>query len=249
MADIIDFNSKKQQDNTIRDLASMLGAEMPNNGLFEQVSEAIGDKMTRLALLYQIAKEACALIEAAGLDPNGFDLDDDALDAFFTAEIEEADLEQLPPELLWNGPRLWCEGQGYEVRVASTVVIAGEENTAYAIDILKLEEGADHWLCWTEGKWQAGPPEDAFEYVDALRHDMLDGDDDGECDWFDDEDEEWDASVESMVLPQNVINTLIKAGINKIEDLKHMTDAQLLAIKGIGKKALADIHEALEYED
>ena len=31
--------------------------------------------------------------------------------------------------------------------------------------------------------------------------------------------------------------------------MKQMKDEQLLAIKGIGKKSLADIHDALEFED
>lgn len=50
-------------------------------------------------------------------------------------------------------------------------------------------------------------------------------------------------------MPPNVIEALQRAGIEKIADLARMTDTELLAIRGIGKKSLADIREALEYED
>ena len=181
---------------------------------------------------------------------DGFDLDDETFNAFLLTEIEEADLEHLSSDQLWNGPRFYYEGQGFEVRVASTVAFSEDDNTVFSIDILKLEDGADHWLFWSDGKWQAGPPEDVFDYIDALRQDMLDEDDDGEYAWFDDDDDdEWENSVGSMLLPPNVIEALQRAGIEKIADLARMTDTELLAIRGIGKKSLADIREALEYED
>ena len=38
-------------------------------------------------------------------------------------------------------------------------------------------------------------------------------------------------------------------GLHTIEELKSMTDADLLRMKGIGKARVAEIMEALEYED
>ena len=252
MADIIDFNKKKKaaSGGAPFDIASLIGKTMPENELTGQVVTAIADKMSRLILLTEIAKEASGLIQDAGFDPDEFNLDDEAFNIFLTTEIEEGDLEHMSTNQLWNGPRFYFEGQGFEVRVASTVAFDADDNTVFSIDILKLDDGADRWLFWSNGGWQAGPPEDVFDYVDALHQDMLDEDDDGEYSWSgDDDDDEWESSIDSMMMPPNVIEALRRAGIVKIADLAHMTDAELLSIKGIGKKSLADIREALEYED
>jgi DNA-directed RNA polymerase alpha subunit len=94
---------------------------------------------------------------------------------------------------------------------------------------------------FNEGTWYEGPPEDVFDFLIAQREDaIIDGDE-----W----DEEWEASIDSMLLPPNVINALHNAGFHEIEELKKLSDADLLKIKGIGKKSLEDIREALEYED
>lgn len=257
MADFVDFNDVKRkqskknaQNESISEIAALFEGDRPDNALLEQTARAVMDKAARLALLTEIAREACTLIKKAGFDPGAFELDEDALNYFLIAEIDEADLEDVSPDVLWNGPRYCFEGKGFEVRVASTVAIRDEESMAFSIDILKLDDGKDHWKTWVNGKWQAGPPEDAFEYIDAMRTDMLDDDDDGAYPWFDDDgDDAWESGVESMLLPPNVIRALLEAGIEEIDALKQMTDEQLLAIKGIGKKSLADIHDALEFED
>ena len=82
-----------------------------------------------------------------------------------------------------------------------------------------------------------------------MRDDMLDDDDDGEYEWFDDEDEEWESSIDSMLLSPATIDALHAAGIYAIDELKKMSDTELLHIKGIGKKRVEEIKEALEYED
>lgn len=52
-----------------------------------------------------------------------------------------------------------------------------------------------------------------------------------------------------MMLSPAVITTLHGAGIYTIDELREMTDEELLQIKGIGKARVAEIREALEYED
>jgi len=39
------------------------------------------------------------------------------------------------------------------------------------------------------------------------------------------------------------------ADVHTIEELKELTDDDLLKVKGIGKARVAEIREALEYED
>ena len=46
-----------------------------------------------------------------------------------------------------------------------------------------------------------------------------------------------------------IIAALGRAGIETIEQLANMTEREVLAIKGIGKKALEDIKDALDFED
>ena len=43
-------------------------------------------------------------------------------------------------------------------------------------------------------------------------------------------------------LPKRIITILENAGINTIADLDERTDEELLAINGIGKKAMEEIH-------
>ena len=46
-----------------------------------------------------------------------------------------------------------------------------------------------------------------------------------------------------------IIAALGRAGIETIDQLTEMTEKEVLAIKGIGKKALEDIRDALDFED
>ena len=68
--------------------------------------------------------------------------------------------------------------------------------------------------------------------------------------WDDeDDDDEWEASIDSMILSPGTVTALHNAGIHTIDELKGMADEQLLRLKGIGKARVAEIREALEYED
>jgi len=49
-------------------------------------------------------------------------------------------------------------------------------------------------------------------------------------------------------LSERTRNALIKNGIEFVEDLEKMTRSELLAMKGVGKKAVDEIQEALEHE-
>ena len=52
-----------------------------------------------------------------------------------------------------------------------------------------------------------------------------------------------------MLLSPGTMTVLHEADINTIDELQGMTDEQLLRIKGIGKARVAEIREALEYEE
>ena len=52
-----------------------------------------------------------------------------------------------------------------------------------------------------------------------------------------------------MLLSPGTVTVLHEAGIHTIDELKELTDAELIRIKGIGKARVAEIREALEYED
>ena len=61
--------------------------------------------------------------------------------------------------------------------------------------------------------------------------------------------DEWASPIESMLLSPGTVTVLHEAGIHTIDELKGMTDEELLQIRGIGKARVAEIREALEYED
>ena len=52
-----------------------------------------------------------------------------------------------------------------------------------------------------------------------------------------------------MLLSPGTMTVLHEADINTIDELQGMTDEQFLRIKGIGKARVAEIREALEYEE
>ena len=67
--------------------------------------------------------------------------------------------------------------------------------------------------------------------------------------WDDEDDDEWESSIDSMILSPGTMTVLHEAGIHTIDELKELTDAELIRIKGIGKARVAEIREALEYEE
>ena len=78
-----------------------------------------------------------------------------------------------------------------------------------------------------------------FDFLTAEREDI----------WDDDDDDEWESSIDSMLLSPGTMTVLHEADINTIDELQGMTDEQFLRIKGIGKARVAEIREALEYEE
>ncbi len=99
-------------------------------------------------------------------------------------------------------------------------------------------------------------------YPSDSRWDDDDWDDD---DWDDDEDVRYDcrlrlkfyvpdsAGIEELLrfkygLPPSTVKALLEGGVSSVDDLARMSDQQLLAIKGIGPKALARIRGSLPEE-
>jgi len=95
---------------------------------------------------------------------------------------------------------------------------------------------------WHDGVWERDEYLEAVEeelrlrQIERLGPSAL-GYDDG-TDWKD--------SIESTVLSQGTIMALHEEGIHTIEELKELTDDDLLKVKGIGKARVAEIREALE---
>ena len=253
---IIDFNSRKESKKQpkplplnghqrILEALDNYLATLPQNGLMAEAA-ALVTELTGRAMLYStIAAKASEVIEGAGLDPDDFELDDDSFGRFLQIEIEDDDLEDEELndyEHLWNGPLFdWEDGETV-YRVATTIIISARGSGTLGMDLLRIGEDDSRWQMYNEGKWFEGPPEDVFDFLVAQREGGILDDDE----WDDDE---WENSIDSMFLSRSVITALHNAGIHTIEELKEMSDAELLRLKGIGKARVAEIREALEYED
>lgn len=191
--------------------------------------------------------------------PDHFELDEDSYDRFMDLEIDERDEKEFMStvddetldsrEYIWNGPWFDCEDGNTTYRVATSVILNAQGIGVLGMDLLRRGWDDDFWEMFDGKNWLEGPQEDVFDYLVSMRDDMLDDDDDGEYEWFDDEDEEWESSIDSMLLSPATIDALHAAGIYAIDELKKMSDTDLLGIKGIGKKRVEEIREALEYAD
>lgn len=262
---IVDFNSRraikstagnsKQAFNSLTEFLTSL----PQNALMADVAERFAEQIGRLVLYATIVAKVSELIESAGLDPDHFELDEDSYDRFMDLEIDERDEKEFMStvvdetldrrENIWNGPWFDWEDGDTTYRVATSVILNAQGIGALGMDLLRRGWDDDFWEMFDGKNWLEGPPEDVFDYLVSMRDDMLDDDDDGEYEWFDDEDEEWESSIDSMLLSPATIDALHAAGIYAIDELKKMSDTELLRIKGIGKKRVEEIKEALEYED
>lgn len=251
---IIDFNSRKASKKQpeplpmigpqhVMDALTEFFSSLPQNGLMEEAGGLAAEMVGRVMLYTTIVAKVSEVITNAGLDPDNFELDDESYARFMQIDItddEPLDEDALNDhENLWNGPWFDWSDEDTTYRVATTIIISSQGIGALGMDLLRIGDDDSHWQMYNEGKWYEGPPEDVFDFLVAQREDM----------WDDDEDEEWEASIDSMLLPPSVITALHNAGIHEIEELKELSDADLLKIKGIGKKSLEDIREALEYED
>ena len=222
-------------------------ATLPQNGILAEAEELVAE-LTGRALLYTgIATKASETISNAGLNPDHFELDEDSFGRFLQLEIQDGDIGEdalEDRENLWNGPWFDAEDGDMDYRVATTVIINTKGIVAVGMDLLRKNRwDDDYWQIFDEGKWHKGPPEDVFDFLVAQREDMLDDDE------WDEDDDEWEKSIESMLLSPGTITALHEAGILTIDELKEMTDKELLRIKGIGKGRVAEIRDALEYED
>lgn len=154
-------------------------------------------------------------------------------------EITDDDADLNDHDNLWNGPWYDWEDGETDYRVVTTVIISFQGVGKLGIDLLRIAEDDSHWQMYNEGKWYEGPPADVFDFLTAERENI----------WDDDDDDEWESSIDSMLLSPGTMTVLHEADINTIDELQGMTDEQLLRIKGIGKARVAEIREALEYEE
>ena len=218
MSNIIDFDSLRNQ---------MGSASGP---LFEQAAEYAADRIFRSALLLQISAEADAKIKEIGLDPANFEIDEESLDRFYETET------LMDDDAMWNGPWFDWEDDEFLYRVASKPVLDKEGVCPSIIDVLRIEEDADEWQIWDDGKWvDDGPPEDFFE-LSADEMMML-------------REEEEQLELSDLPLISGTHMILTNAGIDSIAALQEKTDQELLGIRGIGKARLADIREQLQPEN
>ena len=248
---IIDFNSRKKsmaQSKPLsmdgpRRIIEALGdyfAALPQNGLMAEAAQLVSELTGRAILYSTVAASASNVISNAGLDPDNFELDHDSFGRFLRLEIADDEADINDHDNLWNGPWYDWEDGETDYRVATTVIISSQGVGTLVVDLLRIAEDDSHWQMYNEGKWYDGPPADAFDFLIAKREDMWDDEDD---------DDEWESSIDSMFLSPGTMAVLHEAGVHTIEELKGMTDAGLLRLKGIGRARLAEIREALEYED
>ena len=247
---IIEFNSRKQSKAPSKPLSmdapqrimEALGdyfASLPQNGLMAEAAQLVSELTGRAILYSMVAASASTVITNAGLNPDNFELDNDSFGRFLRLEITDDDADLNDHDNLWNGPWYDWEDGETDYRVATTVIISSQGVGTLGIDLLRIAEDDSHWQMYNEGKWYEGPPADVFDFLEAEREDM----------WDDDDDDEWESSIDSMLLSPGTMTVLHEAGIHTIDELKGMTDTELLQIKGIGKARVAEIREALEYEE
>lgn len=274
---IIDFNRQKKRKGSLpgnqpiaddRIQASARGISealvqhfsiLPQNELLRATGNYVVEKVSMLIMLGFVATKVSEVLESAGLDPNNFTVDEDSLDLFMDLEETEVDVEAFMKavsendesalELLWNGPYYdWNMETGMTYRAATTIFKQAMGEFGLSIDLLRIGEDDDNWQIYNDGLWLDGPSEGFFEYLEARREGWFDDDfsDEDDEDW---DDEDWENSIDSMLLSANITSALHGAGIDTIDALKKLTDAELFAIKGIGRKSIQNIREALEIED
>ena len=226
-------------------------ASAPRNNLMADVARSVHDKITRLLILTDIAAKASDLLSAYGFDPNNFYLEDESLNRYLSGEMDEGE------RALWNGPFFdWDADDDYDttVRVVSTIRVTAEDENDTSIqlglEIFKLGEDDDNWQRFADGEWvDDGPPAGMFDDPDALgfdEDDWEDGDGEDEDDWYEDDDEN---SIYMYDFGNTALKALTLAGIDTVDQLKAMSDAEMAAIPGLDAKNLARIKKVLSYDD
>ena len=226
-------------------------ASVPRNDLMADVAQSVHDKITRLLILTDIASKASDLLSAFGFDPNNFCLDEDSLNRYLSGERDEGE------RALWNGPFFdWnaddeCDTR---VRVVSTIRVTEEDENDTSIqlglEIFKLGRDDDNWQRFVDGEWlDDGPPADIFDDLDQLdldEEDWEDEDDGDEDDWYEDDDEN---SIYMYDFGNAALKALTLAGIETVDQLKAMSDAEMAAIPGLDAKNIARIKKVLSYDE
>ena len=252
---IIDFNEHKQQrDNESMDdeftmdaLMEHLGS-LPENALMGSISGFINDRMLKLLVLTDLGSKVTELLEAAGLDPDDFELDEESANRFLACD------DLADTDTPFSGPFFnWIDEDDTLVRV-STVFQEDEdeETTTLMMALMRLKDGADHWEHYDGDQWlDDGPPAHFFDDSGDIWDDE-DWDDDDD-DWDDDPvfeqepwEDEYDESIYSLYLSPNAYRALSRAGIETIDRLSGLTDLELLAIEGIELKDIEIIRNALD---
>ena len=258
---IIDFNKRRrehmqQQPMSEVSLEALLNGltSAPKNDLMADVVNSVREKITRLLIMTDIASKASEMLAAYGFDPNNFYLESESMERYLSGEMDEGE------DALWNGPFFdWDADDENDttVRVLSTVRTTDEDeddvSVQLALELFKLGRGDKVWSRFNDGEWiQDGPPADLFDMPDFSDFDADDDDDaDGEDEdhwdeWYANEDPR---SIYMFDFSNASLKALTLAGIDNVDQLKAMTDAQLSAIPGITEKDLKLIRTVLSYDD
>jgi len=261
---IIDFNKRRREhmenqpvsevslDALLKGLTSV-----PQNDLMASVGQSVQEKMTRLLIMTDIASKASEMLGVYGFDPNNFYLESDSMNRYLSGEMDEGE------NALWNGPFFDWDAEDENqttVRVLSTIrnVDVNEEETAIqlALEIFKLGRDDEVWSRFADGEWlQDGPPADIFDNLGY--EDFTDWDEDEEEDSPNDAprgDDEWDWDDDDMNsiymydFSPAAMKALTLAGIETVDALKAMSDAQLAAIPGLSEKDVRRIKKVLSFD-
>ena len=259
MSNIIDFNKRRRERmqqqpmNEVSMEALLQGlASAPKNDLIADVANSVREKITRLLIMTDIASKASEMLAAYGFDPNNFYLEPDSMERYLSGEMDEGE------DALWNGPFFdWDADDENDttVRVLSTIHTTDEnENDVsiqLALELFKLGKDDKVWSRFNDGEWiQDGPPADLFDMPDFSDFDD-DDDDDGEDEenrdeWYANEDPR---SIYMFDFSNASLKALTLAGIDNVDQIKAMTDAQLSAIPGMTEKDLKRIRTVLSYDE
>lgn len=265
MSNIIDFKSgkpkkaPKKETNTppvgfreMMDATALLFSDLPQHGMVFDAADAVRRRVSKLLLFTALVAQANEAIQKVGLDPSGFMVDEMSLDLFITKDLPHVSREDQESIEHYNGPFFEDDGGDRWIYRVATTVFEEDDGVGMATDVLRLDRDAESWETWYDGKWRRnGPPAHIFEVIamETVKEMVEEISGAPVPEIYDDYEEDWEDSIESLMVTPGIIAALGRAGIETIEQLTNMTEREVLAIKGIGKKALEDIKDALDFED
>ena len=263
---IIDFGKRRRehmQNQPVSEVsmeALLKGlTSVPQNDLMASVGQAVQEKMTRLLIMTDIASKASEMLGTYGFDPNDFYLEPESLNRYLSGEMDEGE------DALWNGPFFDWDAEDENqttVRVLSTIrnvdVNANDTAVQLALEMFKLGKDDEVWSRFVDGEWlQDGPPADIFDtlgYEDFTDWDEVEDDDDDAPDGEPRGDDDWDWDDDDMNsiymydFSPAAMKALTLAGIETVDALKAMSDAQLAAIPGLSEKDVRRIKKVLSFD-